>query len=102
VAGPLLDQWFHERGLGPTLTHKFRLVATDGSTLQEPGSEGTDWRLHTQWNLADNRWERSELADADGAESLTQGTLRPDDVVLSDENDGRPEAIAWIRSQQAH
>ncbi len=46
--GRILDQWFHERGLGTTLTQKFRLVITDGSTIQEPGSEGTTWRLHAQ------------------------------------------------------
>lgn len=100
--GHILDQWFHERGLGTTLTQKFRLVITDGSTIQEPGSEGTTWRLHAQWNLAENRWEGIELTDAHGAESLTRLTLRRDDVVLADRNYARAKAIAWIRSQQAH
>ena len=42
--GYILDQWFRSQGIGTTLTSRFRLVLTDGSTVQCPGSQGTTWR----------------------------------------------------------
>ena len=70
--GYLLDQWFRARGVGPAVTSRFRLILTDGSTIQRPGSPGTTWRLHAQWNLGTGRWEALTLTDAHGAESLTR------------------------------
>ncbi len=70
--GGILDQWFRSQGIGTALKSRFRLVLTDGSTIQRPGSPGTTWRLHAQWNLATGQWEHVELTDAHGAESLTR------------------------------
>ncbi|MDA8195269.1 MAG: transposase [Thermaerobacter sp.] len=71
------------------------------STIQRPGSQGTTWRLHAQWNLGTGQWEHVELTDAHGAESLTRLHLRPDDVVLADRNYANPTALAWIVDQHA-
>ena len=100
--GYILDQWFRSQGIGTTLKSRFRLVLTDGSTIQRPGSQGTTWRLHAQWNLGTGQWEHVELTDAHGAESLTRLRLRPDDVVLADRNYAKPTALAWIVAQKAH
>ena len=35
--GHLLDRWFAVRGIGTTLTDPLRVVATDRTTIQEPG-----------------------------------------------------------------
>ena len=100
--GYLLDRWFHEHGIETTtLSTRFRLVITDGTTVPEPGSRRTTWRLHAQWNLAENRWEGIVLTDAHGAESLTRLPLRPHDVVLADRNYAKPRALAWIVDQHA-
>ncbi len=100
--GGILDQWFRSQGIGTALKSRFRLVLTDGSTIQRPGSPGTTWRLHAQWNLGTGQWEHVELTDAHGAESLTRLRLRPDDVVLADRNYAKPTALAWIVAQKAH
>ena len=100
--GHLLDRWFVERGIGTTLTGPFGLVVTDSTTIQEPGSPGTTWRMHAQWNLAQGRWEGIELTDTHGAESLMRLHLRRNDVVLGDRNDAKPQALAWIVAQGAH
>ncbi len=100
--GHLLDQWFRSQGIGTFLKSRFRLVLTDGSTIQRPGSPGTTWRLHAQWNLGTGQWEYVELTDAHGGESLTRLHLRPEDVVLADRNYAKPNALAWIVAQQAH
>ena len=99
--GHLLDQWFRAQGIGTAVNSRFRLVVTDGSTIQPPGSPGTTWRLHAQWNLGTGQWEHVELTDAHGAESLTRLHLRPHDGVLADRNYAKPNALAWVIDQQA-
>ena len=99
--GWMLAQWFREHGIGTSVLSRFRLVITDGSTIQEPGSTGTTWRLHAQWNFATGQWEHVELTDAHGAESLTRLHLQPGDVVLADRNYAKLKALTWVRSQQA-
>ncbi|PSR23894.1 MAG: hypothetical protein C7B45_01010 [Sulfobacillus acidophilus] len=100
--GYILDPWFRSQGMGTTLTSRFRLVLTAGSTVQGPGSPGTTWRLHAQWNLGTGPWEHIELTDAHGAASLTRLQLRPPDVVVADRNDAKPNTLAWIVAQRAH
>lgn len=93
--GHLLDPWFRS-----SVTSRFRLVLTDGSTIQRPGSTGTTWQLHAHWNLGTGRWD-GELTDAHGGELLTRWHWRPHDVVLADRHDAKPSALAWIHEQRA-
>lgn len=97
-----LDQAFRAQGIGAQVKSRFRLVLPDGSTIQRPGSDGTTWRLHAQWNLGSNRWEHVELTDAHGGESLTRLRLHPQDVVLADRNYAKPKALVWIVDRLAH
>ena len=99
--GHLWDQWFRSQGIGSTIKSRFRLVLTDGSTIQRPGSPGTTWRLHAQWHLGTGQWEHVELTDAHGAESLTRLHQQPNDVVLADRNYTKPNTLAWIATQKA-
>jgi hypothetical protein len=99
--GHLLDQWFRSPGIGTTLRSRFRLVLADGTTIQQPGSHGTTWRLHAQWNLGTGPWEQVELTDAHGGESWTRLHLQPGDVVLADRNFAKPNALAWVVAQKA-
>lgn len=91
-----------ERGLETPRTFPFRLVLTDSTTIQEPGSAGTTWCLHAPWNLAEKRWEGLTLTDRHGGESLTRLPWRRHDVVLSDRTYAKASALAWIVDQQAH
>ncbi len=97
-----MDRGFVERGLETPRTFPFRLVLTDSTTIQEPGSPGTTWRLHAPWNWAEKRWEGLDLTDQHGGESLTRLPWQRNDVVWSDRNDAKASALAWIVDQQAH
>ena len=55
--GHLVDQGFRTHGVGAAVTRCFRLVITDGSPMQRPGSAGTTWRLHAPWALGRGQWE---------------------------------------------
>ncbi len=99
--GFILDRWFQERDIGAAVARRFRLVITDGTTIQEPGSHGTTWRMHARWDLAAGRWGGMELTDVHGAESLTRLHLHPGDVVLADRNYAKPHALAGVVDQDA-
>ena len=59
-----------------------RLV--DATDIQEPGSTGTDWRLHYSLRLPDLVCDHFELTDRHGGERLGRFVFRPGEVVLAD------------------
>jgi hypothetical protein len=61
-----------------------RLRIMDGTVISQPGSIGTDWRLHLSIDLGQMRLDSIELTDASGGESLERGTWRPGEIVLAD------------------
>lgn len=61
-----------------------RLRIMDGTVISQPGSKGTDWRLHLSLDLAQMRLDSLEITDATGGESLERGTWLPGDIVLAD------------------
>ena len=56
----------------------------DGSSLSQPGSTGTDWRLHLSWDLASNCIDGVELTDAKTGESFTNVPTNPGDIRVGD------------------
>lgn len=57
----------------PTRPHLWSgrcLRIADGSSLSQPGSKGTDWRLHAVYDLSQGGFTPLELTDRQGAESL--------------------------------
>ena len=42
----------------------------DASCLSQPGSKGTDWRIHATYDLGGARFSQLELTDGQGAEAL--------------------------------
>lgn len=65
-------------------TCRRRLIAVDGTCVSEPGSTGTDWRLHYALELPSLACPHFELTDASGGESLSRFTFEPGDLVLAD------------------
>lgn len=61
-----------------------RLVAVDATCISEPGSTGTDWKLHYALQLPSLDCLHFELTDAAGAERLGRFPFAPGDVVLGD------------------
>lgn len=60
---------------GPALLSlggRYRLRALDATFIQEPGSTGTDWRLHYSLRLPELVCDFFEITDSHGAEHLTR------------------------------
>lgn len=66
----------------PPLPYRLRVV--DATTVQRPGSRGTDWRVHAGLDLARLQVDYLDLTDATGGESLARYPMAPGDLALGD------------------
>ena len=60
------------------------LRIADGSSLSQPGSKGTDWRLHTVYDLGQGCFSHLEVTDRRGAESLLRCAPVDGEVLVAD------------------
>jgi hypothetical protein len=84
-----------------SLGERYRLRALDATCIQEPGSTGTNWRLHYSLKLPELVCDFFELTDAQGAEHLRRLPVRAGDVVLADRAYSRIPGVAALRRAQA-
>ncbi len=76
-----------------------RLV--DATTVSEPGSTGTNWRVHYVVNLANLQCDFFELTDVRGGETLRRIPIRPGDIMLGDRIYATPVGVAHVKAAQA-
>ncbi|MBI5480062.1 MAG: IS4 family transposase [Deltaproteobacteria bacterium] len=91
---PLREQARLPEGLRPR--------AIDSTTIQGPGSAGTEWRLHYTLDLLTLACDWHELTDAKGAELLERAPMRAGDVMLGDRNFLRPKGVLAAVNAGAH
>ena len=60
------------------------MVLVDATSVHEPGSTGTDWRVHYRVRLHDLQCEHYELTDAQGGERLGRHRFKAGQIVLAD------------------
>lgn len=83
--GALVQAMLAERVALPTpLWHGHRLRLVDATTLSQPGSAGTDWRLHVAYDLAGGGMTAVTLTDGHGGESLGRVAWRAGDIGIGD------------------
>lgn len=94
----LLWQAQQLRGAGQGVWEKPQRVvrAIDATVVSEPGSTGTDWRLHYGLRLADLRCDFFELTDVRGGESWKRVPIGRKEILLGDRIYGRPSGIAHV------
>ncbi len=80
----------------PILGAGYNLRALDATFIQEPGSTGTDWRLHYSLRLPELVCDFFELTDAHGAEHLSRLPVKSGDVVLADRGYSQRSGAAAI------
>lgn len=79
----LLAARAHSTGL--SWPGRFFRVA-DGTSLSEPGSQGSDWRVHAVLDLESGGFSHLELTDRHGAEGLDRGEPEPGEIRIVDRN----------------
>ena len=81
----LTDRLIAAREPGPALVWPGRyLRLVDGSSLSQPGSRGTDWRVHAVYDLGRGGFSHLSLTDKHGAESLLRAPPVPGEVAIAD------------------
>lgn len=60
------------------------LCIADGSSLSQPGSKGTDWRVHAVYDLSQGSFSYLAVTDGRGAESLLHCTPVQGEVLIAD------------------
>ena len=63
---------------------RVRIRLVDASVISQPGSRGTDWRLHLGFDLGSAGLDWVEVTDAHGGESLTRFAFEPGDLCIAD------------------
>jgi hypothetical protein len=69
------------------------LRIADGSSLSQPGSKGTDWRLHGVYDLERGGFSHLEVTDRRGAESLPRCAPVTGEVLLADRGYARAKEL---------
>ena len=77
------------------------LRMVDATDIQEPGSTGTDWRLHYSLRLPQLICDHFELTDVHGAEKLARFAFAPHEVVLADRGYCHRAGVAQVLDAKA-
>jgi hypothetical protein len=99
--GHLIVRWLQERGLA-TQVPALRVRIVDATVISQPGSQGTDWRLHVGLDLAQLSLCSLELTGPEGGETLRRFAVAPGEILLGDRGYGHREGIASVLDQAGH
>ncbi len=78
-----------------------RLRAVDATSVSEPGSTGTDWKVHYAVNLADLQCDFFELTDIrHGGETFRRVPVVAGDIMMGDRVYAAPPGIAHVVNAQ--
>lgn len=74
-----------------------RLRAVDATSVSEPGSTGTDWKVHWAVNLADLQCDFFELTDVrEGGETFRRVPVAPGDILMGDRVYAAPPGVSHV------
>lgn len=81
---------------------QLHIRVVDATTVQEPGSTGTNWRLHYALSLKTLQCDHFEITDVHGSESLQRFPIREGDLILADRFYGTPKNISYVAKHRGH
>ncbi len=95
----IVDHLLAARSASQTLHWPGRTIrVADSTSLCQPGSQGTDWRVHGVFDLATGGFSNLELTDGTGGETLSRGAPVAGEVRIADRGYGH--AKAWHKVRQ--
>ena len=80
----------------------YRVRVMDATVICEPGSKGTDWRVHMAMDLSTQSIGALEVTDNKGGESLTRFQVQPDDLVVGDRAYATRPSICHVVAAGGH
>jgi hypothetical protein len=73
-----------------------RVRAVDATAISEPGSTGTDWRLHYSINLANLQCDHFSLTDHTGGETWRRIPVAAGDIMIGDRGYSTPVGVGHV------
>ena len=73
-----------------------RVRAVDATAVSEPGSTGTDWRIHYAINLQTLQCDFFQLTDRQGGEAWRRFPVRAGDIMLGDRGYSNPPGVQHV------
>lgn len=90
----------YRTGAVPDGRGRLRLRVVDATTVSEPGSTGSDWRLHYALEMKTLRCDFFELTDVHGGESYTRVPVRAGDLMMGDRGYESVEGVSHVVRHQ--
>jgi len=93
--GHLLGIKLAER-VTPVPANQTRLRLIDATTVSAPGSKGTDWRVHLDFDLGALAISEIQLTQVHGGESLLRYEFEPGEMVVADRGYAHRSGLAHL------
>jgi hypothetical protein len=61
-----------------------RLRLIDATVITQPGSRGTDWRMHVSFDVGQRRLDEWDVTDAHGGETLVRHAVQAGEIIVGD------------------
>jgi hypothetical protein len=82
------------------LLSKYRIRIVDGSSISEPGSTGTDWRLHYCFQLNTLRCDSFKITTPKEGEALYRYSVSKEDLMVGDRAYCSRKGISYVVKHQ--
>lgn len=82
----------------PNWINQYNVRSVDASVISEPGSTGTDWRLHYCIQLFGLQCDQFILSRQDTGESFVNFSIDKNDLIIGDRAYGRLNGMAHVRN----
>jgi Transposase DDE domain len=86
----------------PLTSNRSRLRLLDATTVNAPGSKGTDWRVHLGFDLGAMAISTVQVTQAEGGESLVRHDFAAGELVIADRGYSHRSGFAHVLASQAH
>jgi len=101
MAAGVVDKWLRPEGTGD-FQEALKVKLADATTVQEPGSKGTSWRVHYSLELSSLQCDGVKITGVEGAESFSQFTVQSGDLWMGDRAYAKRSGIYHVVSQGGH
>lgn len=99
--GHLTMRWLEDHAPNAKLP-PVSVQIVDATVVCGPGSKGTDWRVHLELDLAQQRISGFEVTGPETGETLLRHQVAADQIVLGDRGYGHRAGIAHVLNRDAH
>jgi len=101
MAMGVMQKWI-EKQPAAIFGDKLRIRLIDGTTVQEPGSTGSTWRIHYSILLPSLQCNEVHVTSPKVGESFKRFTVQPGDVFLGDRGYAHRDALLYVLEGRGH